>query len=47
MVRKQLKCIRMLPKCIDKLLNTVLTTITESLVIGKWVRLLRLGRGKK
>ena len=42
MVRKQFECVGMLPKCIDKLLNTVLTTITDALVIGKWVRLLSL-----
>ena len=47
MVRKQLKCIRMLPKCIDKLLNTVLATITKSLVLRERIWLFSLGVSKK
>src|SRR5438477_6860116 len=47
MVRQQFEGVGMLPKCIDKLLNIILTTITESLVVCKWVRLLSLGLGKK
>src|SRR5947199_10014470 len=44
---EEFKCIRMLPKCIDKLLNIVLTTITKSLVRREWVRLLSLRVRKK
>ena len=42
MVREHIKCRGMIPKCIDKFLNIVLTTITKSLVVRKWVRLLSL-----
>ena len=42
MVREHIKGRGMIPKCIDKILNIVLTAVAESLVVRKRVSLLSL-----
>jgi hypothetical protein len=42
MVREHIECRGMIPKCVNHILNVVLTTITEALVVGEWIWMLSL-----